>query len=118
MDSLIAKNEMEYLEGSEVKARLNDKSRIVGSNLIRADGVSVLKDAEYTPCKEEEYLIDNCPGWKLKSSKIFHDFLKQKQFITTMLEFTYLMFQLFTYLIFFSPRPISKKKIWSTNAYS
>ena len=73
MDSLIAKNEMEYLEGSEVKARLNDKSRIVGSNLIRADGVSVLKDAEYTPCKEEEYLIDNCPGWKLKSSKIFHD---------------------------------------------
>ena len=73
MDRIVSKNDMEYLEGSEVKARLKDDSRIVGSNIIRSDGISILQNAEYTPSKEEEYLIKNCPGWKLKSSKIFHD---------------------------------------------
>ncbi len=73
MDRIVSKNDMEYLEGREVKARLKDDSRIVGSNITRSDGISILQNAEYTPCKEEEYLIKNCPGWKLKSSKIFHD---------------------------------------------
>ena len=32
-----------------------------------------MTDAEYTPCNENNYLINNCPGWKLKAKKIYQD---------------------------------------------
>ena len=66
-------DEIKNLKGTEVKARLDDGSRIVGSSLIKKDNVSSLNDAEYTPCLKKDYLIENCPGWKLKANKIFQD---------------------------------------------
>ena len=73
MEDLKSNNDFNNLEGNSVKARMKDGSRIVGSRIRKEDNISVLTDAEYTPCKESEYLIKNCPGWKLKSNKIYHD---------------------------------------------
>ena len=50
-----------------VKIRLKDGSRVVGSVLKRQDGINVIKNSQYTPCLEKNYLIENCPGWKLKA---------------------------------------------------
>lgn len=61
------------LAGTEVKARLDDGSRIVGSSFIKRENISGLDDAEYTPCLENDYLIENCPGWKLKAKSIFQN---------------------------------------------
>ena len=33
----------------------------------------LLENTEYTPCLENDYLIENCPGWKLKAKNIFQD---------------------------------------------
>ena len=59
--------------GSIVRARLDDNSRIVGASLIKKDNITSLDEAEFTPCLENDYLIKNCPGWKLKANKIFQD---------------------------------------------
>lgn len=56
-----------------IKIRLKDNSRIVGSKFIRKDKLNVIKDGQYTPCIESGYFIDNCPGWKLKAKTVFHD---------------------------------------------
>ena len=66
-------NEIKNLKGINVRARLDDDSRIVGSKLIKKDHITSLEEAEYTPCLESDYLIENCPGWKLKANKIFQD---------------------------------------------
>tara|TARA_B000000557_G_scaffold133196_1_gene107995 strand:+ start:389 stop:2485 length:2097 start_codon:yes stop_codon:yes gene_type:complete len=66
-------DEIKNLKGINVRARLKDDSRIVGSSLIKKDNVTSLEEAEYTPCLENDYLIKNCPGWKLKANKIFQD---------------------------------------------
>ncbi len=73
LDQLNASDNLNIISGNAVKVRLNDGSRIVGSNFNKNDEISIIKDAEYTPCTEENYLIKNCPGWKLKSKKIYHD---------------------------------------------
>ena len=39
----------------------------------KKDNITSLEEAEYTPCLENDYLIKNCPGWKLKANKIFQD---------------------------------------------
>ncbi len=57
--------------GTKIKARLDDGSRIVGSSIVKRNNVSGLDNAEYTPCLENDYLIENCPGWKLKAKKIY-----------------------------------------------
>ncbi len=72
-DKIESDNELENIIGFQVRARLDDGSRIVGSNIIKKGNVSGLEDAEYTPCLEDDYLIENCPGWKLKAKKIFQD---------------------------------------------
>ena len=59
--------------GTKIKARLDDGSRIVGSSIVKRNNVSGLDNAEYTPCLENDYLIENCPGWKLKAKKIYQD---------------------------------------------
>ena len=41
---------------------MNDRSRIVGSKFQKKGEISKLENAEYTPCLENEYLIENCPG--------------------------------------------------------
>ena len=56
-----------------VKIRLKDGSRVVGSVLKRQDGINVIKNSQYTPCLEKNYLIENCPGWKLKAKTVYHD---------------------------------------------
>ncbi len=73
LDKATLLNDINYLEGSNVKTRLVDDSRIVGKNILKKDEITLLTDAEYTPCKENNYLIKNCPGWKLKAKKIYQD---------------------------------------------
>ena len=56
-----------------VRIRLKDGSRVVGSKLKRQDGINIIKNSQYTPCLEKNYLIENCPGWKLKAKTVYHD---------------------------------------------
>ena len=72
-DKLKSDDEFKDLSGTNISARLEDGSRIVSSNLIKKNNVSSLSDSEYTPCLENDYLIKDCPGWKLKAKKIFQD---------------------------------------------
>tara|TARA_Y100000816_G_C26100616_1_gene583201 strand:- start:683 stop:2776 length:2094 start_codon:yes stop_codon:yes gene_type:complete len=72
-EKLISDNEFNDLEGVNIKARLNDGSRIVGSSFQKKEQISNLENAEYTPCLENDYLIEDCPGWKLKSKRIFQN---------------------------------------------
>ena len=73
LDKLETDNEMKNLTGIEVKARLDDGSRIVGSSVMKQENVSSIENAEFTPCLESDYLIEGCPGWKLKAKNIFQD---------------------------------------------
>ncbi len=66
-------NGINNVEGSNVKSRLSDDSRLVSKSLIKENNITLLKDAEYTPCNENNYLIKNCPGWKIKAKKIYQD---------------------------------------------
>ena len=76
-ENIEAINGLKNISGNDVKVRLYDGSRIVGKNLVKDENISVLNDAEYTPCKENNYLIENCPGWKLKSKRIYRDDTKK-----------------------------------------
>ncbi len=60
-------------DAQNTKIRLKDNSRIVGSSFKRLNGINVLRNSQYTPCNEGNYLIKNCPGWKLKSKTVYHD---------------------------------------------
>ena len=73
LDEVEASKGINYLEGSNVKARMYDDSRIVSKDIVKKDNIILLTDAEYTPCKEDNYLIENCPAWKLKANKIYQD---------------------------------------------
>ena len=73
LDELNANDNFSIISGKAVRVRLHDDSRIVGSNFDKKDEISIVKNAEYTPCTKENYLIKNCPGWKLKSNRIYHD---------------------------------------------
>ncbi len=72
-EKLKSDDEIKNLKGINVRARLDDNSRIIGASLIKKDNITSLDEAEYTPCLESDYLIKNCPGWKLKANKIFQD---------------------------------------------
>jgi LPS-assembly protein len=72
-DKVVSDDKINNLKGVNVKARLKDDSRIVGTSLVKKDNITKLEEAEYTPCLENDYLIKNCPGWKLKANKIFQD---------------------------------------------
>jgi LPS-assembly protein len=72
-DNLISNDDFSEASAKKVKIRLKDKSRIVGSILKRKEGINIIKDSQYTPCIEKNYLIDNCPGWKLKAGTVYHD---------------------------------------------
>ena len=71
LSELNAANNLNLISGKAVRARLHDGSRIVGSRFDMKDEISIVENAEYTPCEKENYLIKNCPGWKLKSKKIY-----------------------------------------------
>ncbi len=73
LDQASGTNDLLILNGSNVKARLKDNSRIVGSDINKKGDISILNNAEFTPCDEKEYLIDKCPGWKIKSKRIIQN---------------------------------------------
>ncbi len=73
MKELLANDGINTIQGTNVKARLKDNSRIVGSKITKKENITILSDAEYTPCEQQNYLIPNCPGWKLKSNKIYRN---------------------------------------------
>ena len=72
-DNLTSDDKVTNFDGIGLRARLDDGSRIVGTSLIKRENLSSIADAEYTPCLKEDYLIKNCPGWKLKSNKIYQN---------------------------------------------
>ena len=73
INNLISNNGINEIKGNNVKVRLNDGSRAVGKSIIKNNNITVLNDGEYTPCKEDRYLIKNCPGWKLQAKKIYQN---------------------------------------------
>ena len=73
LDEVTTFDGIDYLRGINVKARMSDDSRIVSKDIYKKDNITLLTDAEYTPCKEDNYLIENCPGWKLQAKKIYQD---------------------------------------------
>ena len=109
LDELNAGENFNEISGKSVKVRIHDGSRIVGSKFDKKNEISIIENAEYTPCKEENYLIKNCPGWKLKSKKIYHN--KESKTI----HYDHAQIQLFNlpvfYLPYFShPDPSVKKR--------
>ena len=62
MKELLANDGINSIQGINVKARLKDNSRIVGSKITKKENITILSDAEYTPCEQQNYLIPNCPG--------------------------------------------------------
>ena len=73
INRLLSSDGVDEITGLDVKARLDDGSRAVGRSIIKKNNITILNDGEYTPCNENEYLIKNCPGWKLKSKQIIQD---------------------------------------------
>ena len=109
LDELKSYENLSIISGKMVKARLHDDSRVVGSSFDKKDKISTLENAEYTPCAKENYLIKNCPGWKLKSEKIYHDSENKT------IHYDHAQIQLFNipvfYLPYFShPDPSVKKR--------
>ena len=72
-DNFKSNDDFSSASAKNVKIRLKDDSRIVGSILKRDNGINIIKDSQYTPCIEKNYLIENCPGWKLKAETVYHD---------------------------------------------
>ncbi len=109
LNELNAADSLNIISGDAVKVRLNDDARIVGSNFNKNENISTIENAEYTPCTKENYLIKNCPGWKLKSKKIYHDSENKT------IHYDHAQIQLFNipvfYLPYFShPDPSVKKR--------
>lgn len=73
LNDLVTNDEFTEFNASSVKMRLKDESRLVGSKIVKRNEINIISDAEYTPCLEENYLIENCPGWKMKASRVFHN---------------------------------------------
>ena len=97
LEELKSNNNFYEISGNKVRARLADDSRIVGSNYNKDGEISIINNAEFTPCKKENYLIKNCPGWKLKSKKIIHD---NK---TKTIHYDHAQIQLFNVPVFYLP---------------
>ncbi len=73
LEKFESENNLDYFSGEGVGIRLSDDSRIVSSNVNKKEQITILSNAEYTPCKEDRYLIKDCPAWKLQSKKIYQD---------------------------------------------
>ena len=72
-NNLITNDNFTESDAKDIKIRLKDNSRIVGSVFKRQDGINIIKNSQYTPCIEMNYLLANCPGWKLKAGTVYHD---------------------------------------------
>ena len=73
LDKMTVKDDFSYLNADNVKIRLKDNSRMVGNKIIKQNEINIISNVEYTPCLKENYLIKNCPGWKLKANKAYHN---------------------------------------------
>ena len=73
-DYLTTDKNFETALGSNVKVRTSDNARIVGKSFSRQkSNFNQINNASYTPCLSKNYLIKNCPGWKLDAKKVIHD---------------------------------------------
>lgn len=77
-DDIITDKNFNDALGSNVKIRMNDGSRIVGRLFSRMNSnINQITNAIYTPCSKNNYIIKDCPGWKLNANKVIHDEEKQ-----------------------------------------
>ena len=73
-DKLISNKEFDDAVGLNPMVRLNEGARIVGNYFIRKNSnINQLDNASFTPCLKKNYIVSNCPGWKLSAKKIIHD---------------------------------------------
>ena len=73
-DYLTTDKNFETALGLNVKVRTSDNARIVGKSFSRQkSNFNQINNASYTPCLSENYIIKNCPGWKLDAKKVIHD---------------------------------------------
>jgi len=97
LDELSSSENLNKATGKSIKVRLHDGSRIVGESYKKENEISIIENTEYTPCAENNYLIKNCPGWKLKSKRIFHN---NK---TKTIHYDHAQIQLFNVPVFYLP---------------
>ena len=77
-DDFISNKGFNKANGTNTRIRLSDGTRIVGKSFIRTDSnINEINNAEYTPCLQNNYIVKNCPGWKLTAKKVIHDEEKQ-----------------------------------------
>jgi len=77
-DDFVSDKGFNKANGTNTRIRLSDGTRIVGKSFIRTDSnINEINNAEYTPCLQNNYIIKNCPGWKLTAKKVIHDEEKQ-----------------------------------------
>jgi LPS-assembly protein len=73
LDEMTIKDDFSYLNADNAKIRLKDNSRMVGNKIMKRNELNIISNVEYTSCLKENYLIENCPGWKLKANKAYHN---------------------------------------------
>ena len=69
----ITKN-FEYGEFNDIKIKLEDGSRIIGTKAKRKGHIDIITKGVYSPCKSK-IKIGNfiCPTWQLEGEKLLHD---------------------------------------------
>ena len=73
-DDFVSDKGFNKASGTNTRIRLSDGTRIVGKSFIRTDSnINEINNAEYTPCLQNNYILKNCPGWKLSAKKVIHD---------------------------------------------
>ena len=97
LEKLSSSSNLNKVSGKSIKVRLHDGSRIVGESFKKENEIIIIENNEYTPCDENDYLIKNCPGWKLKSKRIYHD---NK---TKTIHYDHAQIQLFNVPVFYLP---------------
>jgi LPS-assembly protein len=92
----------------QLRIRLSDGSRLVGSTADRISGDrTVLKDAAFTPCKACAEDPDRAPLWRLRARKVEHD-EKAKDLIYEDVKLDIAGLPVFLYAIFQPPGPNCK----------
>ena len=70
-DDFVSDKGFNKANGTNTRIRLSDGTRIVGKSFIRTDSnINEINNAEYTPCLQNNYILKNCPGWKLSAKKV------------------------------------------------
>tara|TARA_B110000444_G_scaffold194965_1_gene185356 strand:- start:1798 stop:3894 length:2097 start_codon:yes stop_codon:yes gene_type:complete len=73
-DRFISDKDFNNSIGINPKIRLHSGARIVGSLFTRKNSsINKIENASYTPCLQKNYVLQNCPGWKLNAKKVIHD---------------------------------------------